>query len=214
MDQQLFFLINSRWTAPWLDLPMAVASSWDFWWPFLVAGGILVAIFGGFKGRAFLLVAGLAVGITDGIVVDSLKETVGRPRPHEVFPGVRTLDLERAKPRFLALAKPIHEEYSLSRILPKGGNSFPSGHAANNFALATVVAIFWRRLGWLAFFPAAFVSYSRIYVGSHWPLDVAVSCLIGTGIAFLVCTAARAAWNAAGTRICPQIHLRHPDVLA
>lgn len=214
MDQQIFFLINAHWAAPWLDMPMALASSWDFWWPFLVAGGLALAIFGGFKGRVFLLVAGLSVGITDGIVVDSLKEIVGRPRPHEAVPGVRTLDLAKASPRFLAIAKPLKEEFSVSRLLPPHGNSFPSGHASNNFALATVVTVFWRRRGWLAFFPAALVSYSRIYVGSHWPLDVAVSALIGAGIALLVCAAAQALWRKIAPRFAPSLFFTHPDLFA
>ncbi|MGB7838091.1 MAG: hypothetical protein WBL40_08270, partial [Terrimicrobiaceae bacterium] len=61
MDQQLLFLINHTWAHPALDRLMAVMSSFDFWWPFLVAVGMVAALFGGFRMRAMLLTAGLAI---------------------------------------------------------------------------------------------------------------------------------------------------------
>ena len=145
--------------------------------------------------RMMLLTAGLAIAVTDAMVVRTLKDFVGRPRPHEMLEGVRTLDLAPATPRFLALAKPLKEEYSGARIRPPRGKSFPSAHAANNFAVATVCAVFFRRWGWLLFLPAVLVAYSRVYVGSHWPLDVLVSCLLGLGIGLLVVVGVEALWR-------------------
>ena len=49
---------------------------------------------------------------------------------------------------------PLREDYSVARIRPPRGNSFPSAHAANNFAVAAVCAAFFRRWGWLLFLPA------------------------------------------------------------
>ncbi len=213
MDQAAFYLINHYWAHPTLDLPMAVASSWDFWWPFLVLGGLAVLVFGGFRARMMVLAAGLAIGMTDGVVVNSLKHLVGRPRPHQELVGARTLDLAKAKPRFLAIGKPLKEEYSHPGRRAVRGNSFPSGHAANNFALATVVAVFYRRRGWLAFLPAAVVAYSRIYVGSHWPADVLVSCFLGAGTALVVVAAFSAAWRNWGGRWFSSVHASHPSLL-
>lgn len=213
MDQQILFLINHAWALPWLDPVMAAASSWDVWWPFLILAGGLVLVFGGFRGRAMVFAAAVSVGVTDGLVVDTLKDIVGRPRPHEVVRGVRTLDLEKATPRVLAIGRPLKVEYSQPGILPPRGNSFPSGHAANNFAFATVFVLFFRRWGWLAYFPAALVAYSRIYVGSHWPLDVIVSCLIGAGIACLTVAALDGLWRAYAGRRFPRLQARHPSIL-
>ena len=213
MDQEAFYLINHYWEHPALDRVMAVASSWDFWWPFMLAAGLAILAFGGFRARMMLLAVGLSIGLTDAVVVDSLKHLVGRLRPHEVLVGARTLDLAKAKPRFLALGKPLKVEYSHPGIPPARGNSFPSGHAANNFAMATVVAIFYGRRGWLAFLPAAIVAYSRIYVGSHWPADVLVSCFLGAGIAFIVVAGLVAAWRKWGGHRFPSWHAEHPSLL-
>jgi undecaprenyl-diphosphatase len=213
MDQHLLFLINRTWTAPWADRVMATASSWDFWWPMAVIGGLALLVFGGWRARTFLVVAGISIGVTDGLVVDSMKNLIGRPRPHEVLEGVRQLDLAKAKPRILALGMPLKEHYSEARVHPPGGNSFPSGHAANNFALATVATVFFRRWGWLAFLPATLVSYSRIYVGSHWPLDVVVSCLIGAGISLIVMALLEWAWKTCGSRFLPGLWNRHPHLI-
>ncbi|MEO8071571.1 MAG: phosphatase PAP2 family protein [Acidobacteriota bacterium] len=58
--------------------------------------------------------------------------------------------------------------------------SFPSGHAANSFAFATVLQ---RRLGWRAGAPAyAFSSYvaaSRLSANRHWLSDVVFGSAVG-----------------------------------
>ena len=213
MDQQLLFLINRTWINPVADWVMAGASSFDLWWPFLALLGVLALIFGGFRMRAMLLAIGLAIGLTDALVVDTIKGAVGRPRPGDTLEGVRSIDLAKAKPRFLAIGRPLHENYSVARIQAPHGNSFPSGHAANNFAVAAVCAVFFRRWGWVVFLPATLVAYSRIYVGSHWPLDVVVSCLIGAGIGVLTAVAMEALWRRYGWRVQPQWHERHPSLL-
>ena len=50
-----------------------------------------------------------------------------------------------------------------------------SGHASNSFAMATFFVVLFaghfKLLRWL-FVVAAFVAYSRIYIGVHYPLDV------------------------------------------
>ena len=214
MDQQILFLINHTWAHPVLDRVMAVLSSLDFWWPFLIAAGLIAVILGSFRMRMMLLTAGLAIAMTDALVVRTLKEVVGRPRPHEMLEGVRTLDLAAVEPRFLAVTMPMKEEYSVARIRPPRGKSFPSAHAANNFAVAAVCAVFFWRWGWLLFLPAVLVSYSRVYVGSHWPLDILVSCLLGLGVGFLVVVSVEALWRRWGGSCLPQLHTRHPSLLA
>jgi undecaprenyl-diphosphatase len=214
MDNSLFFLINGHWTHPMLDLPMAAMSSWAFWWPFVALAGALLFCFGGFHGRAAVVCAALAVGMTDGVVVDTLKNIVARPRPNQVLEGVRIVDLQKATPRLLAVFQPPKVEYSRPQIQPVTGISFPSGHASNNFAVAVVIAVFYRRRGWLYFIPATLISYSRIYVGSHYPSDILVAMIVGAGVACLVLAACETLWRRFAGRIVPKLSAAHPSLLA
>lgn len=213
MDQRLFFLINGQWAHPALDLPMAALSSWDFWWPIAALAGLGLLIFGGFRGRAALVCVGLSIAMTDALVVDQIKGGVGRPRPHQVLEGVRIVDLQRARPRFLALAQPAKVEYSRPSIQPVRGISFPSGHASNNFALAAVIALFWRRWGWLYVIPATLIAFSRIYTGSHYPSDIVVGAFVGAGLACLVVAASDALWRRLAPRFFPRLAAAHPSLL-
>lgn len=212
LDQNLFFRLNRDWTAEWLDKPMATLSSFDFWIPILILIGLALFIWGGFRGRACLVCIGLCIGLVDGIVVKNLKDIVGRPRPGQVLKGARILDLEKAKPRFLALAKPVKEDFSDPEDANPRGGSFPSGHTANNFTLGTVLTAFYRRRGWWYFLPALAVSYSRIYVGSHFPFDVLASMVIAVSVTLLALWAISAIWRAAAPRVVPQLAKRHPGI--
>lgn len=60
----------------------------------------------------------------------------------------------------------------------KGSKSFPSNHAANNAAFATVI---WLYCGHIVAIPIKFIDvsigYSRVYLGEPYPFDVITSFL-------------------------------------
>jgi len=66
---------------------------------------------------------------------------------------------------------------------------FASSHAANTFGMATFLNLKMRKkvlyFGWL-FLYAALVSYTRIYLGVHYPLDLFVGALVGMLSAYTV----------------------------
>lgn len=71
-----------------------------------------------------------------------------------------------------------------------GTYGFVSSHAANTFALAMFLSLFFYKkikyFGVFVFSWAAFVSYSRIYNGVHYPADVAVGAIVGMMLGYLV----------------------------
>jgi undecaprenyl-diphosphatase len=105
----------------------------------------------GYRREAALIFATVVIGT---IIVAPLKLAILRPRPYSTLPAVVPLDTE-------------------------SGSSFPSGHSERIFALA---AVFPTRKSWkvlILYLLAVIVAFSRIYVGVHYPFDVAVGILIG-----------------------------------
>ena len=85
-----------------------------------------------------------------------------------------------------------------------------SGHACNNVALAMVgCAIFGR---WaLGLWPwAALVSYSRIYVGSHYPSDILGSWIVALFYSYFILKTAEWLWRTYAPRKFPRLYAAHP----
>ena len=211
MDQSFFHLVNQQWTSPFLDLFMAAMSDSDIWRPLFVAVGVSALLFGGFKARAFVvcLVLSLLIG---GLVTSALKSTVDRRRPKQVE-SVRMVQLQKARPKFLALFKKPIIRFSDSSDRSRSGPSFPSGHVATNTIIAVFCTLFYRR-GWPYWFVTAGVGYSRIYLGSHWPSDVLATVFLGIGESLLLLALFELIWRIAGRKLVPELFARHPSLVA
>jgi membrane-associated phospholipid phosphatase len=106
--------------------------------------------------------------ITSGIAAQILKRLFTAPRPRLFF-------------------GPDVYSYYIEGITHSGNNSFPSGHTATAFALATVLFLCLRKrdLQWVLL-PAAFmVGYSRIYLAQHFLGDVIAGAAVGIGCGVL-----------------------------
>ena len=57
--------------------------------------------------------------------------------------------------------------------------SFPSAHAATAFTAAAILTYFDKKRKWLYYTVAVLISYSRIYLGCHYFLDVISGAIIG-----------------------------------
>ena len=64
--------------------------------------------------------------------------------------------------------------------------SFPSGHAAISFALATSIWFHDKKVGMIYFIGAFFVALGRVLTNVHFPIDVIAGSILGVASAVLV----------------------------
>jgi undecaprenyl-diphosphatase len=225
MEQQLQILINREWISPCSDRIMAFVADFGAWAPWLLGLLVIGVIFGDFKFRTMLLTAGVAIGLSDGIGVNLLKHTVNRPRPSQVEPGVRMVSLGKAPhslPKVLGLfsepviayphgSEPPQVPGMLTKEKPATGRSFPSGHASNNMAVAIVLILFYRRRGWLYLPIALLIAYSRVYTGSHWPLDILGGMILGGSSGWIATWLLATLWRRFGKGWFPHLAADHPE---
>jgi undecaprenyl-diphosphatase len=184
LDRSLFLVLNG-FHSPFVDEIMVVLSARTPWIPLYLA--ILFAMFFSFKWDVtdklpkpkfriitkpvrYGLIAFFGVLITFALtdsIAYQIKLLVERPRPGY---------------------DPIIE--NMVRLLEyKGGiYGFLSNHAANVFGLAVFTSSYFKKKFYTVFIFlwAALVSYSRVYVGKHFPLDVVCGAILGIIIGFVI----------------------------
>ncbi len=162
-DKEVFLYLNNLGSKPFDQFWMLISEVW-IWIPLYVI--FLYLLYKNFKLKSLVfIVIFVALGVT---VSDQLagifKSGIARLRP------CHDLSLNH-----------------LMRTVKCGGQfGFYSGHASNTFFIATFMSMLLYRkykfLPYFLFFWAAIVSYSRIYLGVHFPMDI----LMGTAMGFLL----------------------------
>jgi undecaprenyl-diphosphatase len=196
LDLHWLYLINQTGSRPWLDPVMARVSDFDTFRLPLEIGVGLVLIFGGFRGRQFLAVMAACLVLGDGIINDAFKHGIHRPRPMETEAHLRVVTV-----------------HGVTTSLPHRvlkGNSFTSGHACNNVALAFVACAIFGRWAWFLWPWAALVSYSRIYCGSHYPSDIVGSWIVALVYSYFIVKGAEWLWQRFAPGWWPRLYERHP----
>ncbi len=116
------------------------------------------------KYRLIGYTAGFSLVVEYAITNLLLKNLVARIRPYETVEGLNLL------------------------VAKADDFSFPSGHSGSSFAVGFVCFLLLpKRYGIPAIILAALISFSRLYVGIHYPTDVLAGAAIGIGVAILAC---------------------------
>jgi undecaprenyl-diphosphatase len=168
LDEALFLFLNGLHT-PYLDHFMWWLSDKFIWIPLYAFIIYLIVRKYKWKSVGILLAVALLITASDQLSV-WLKFAIERPRPTHTE----------------GLKEHIH---TLNNYFG-GPYGFVSSHASNSFALATFTSLFLspihKNYQIYAFIWAFMVSYSRIYLGVHFPGDILGGAILGILLAHIV----------------------------
>lgn len=191
-DLHLLLYLNS-FHSPFWDLFMWIVSAKWTWVP--MYGMILWVLCKNLPVRAVIfttLLTGLTIAYADLMCAKAIRPQLERSRPSRLAPllqekDARALQLMEALKQMpdengIYPVEKLHLHVKEDGSFYRGGRyGFPSCHSANSFALAFFLLLLFRRKWFTVFilFWAALHSYSRIYLGVHFPGDLLAGFFVG-----------------------------------
>ena len=156
VDMNLIIWIHQYSSNNLFDILMPFITNKNNWTLPIIGLIFILGFFSGQRGKLALTILIISLSFTDAICAQILKPFFERIRPSH-------LNIE-----------------NINLLISKGGKwSMPSNHAANMFSLAIVLSYFYKKYKPLLLLLAILISFSRIYVGVHFPGDVIVGGCIG-----------------------------------
>lgn len=163
IDKELFLYLNQFYNDYW-DIIMVLFTRKETWLPLYL---IIVWFFvRNYRSKALMIIFFMILTV---VASDQLSGLV-----KDIFQRLR----------------PVHDpaiEALVHNVLRKGGlYGFVSSHAANSFSIVVFSAYIFKNKGYsfLLLIWALLISYSRIYSGVHFPLDVLGGALLGAAIGY------------------------------
>lgn len=163
-ERTLFLEINNSLAGTWGDVFFGFLTILGHGTVLLPLAFLIILWRGQRNFWAHLLIVLASVG-AGACIIHGLKDWISRPRPLADLAS----SIEAGKIWVHTLFRPL-----------RANNSFPSGHAQLSFGLASALFFLYRKNIFLLFGVAFFISFSRIYIGAHYPSDVLAGALIGT----------------------------------
>ncbi len=213
LDTNLFRFLNRSLVNPVFDWLMPVLSGGHgfkqgFVW-LAIAAGVALFLFGNRRLRLCVVLTALIVGTNDGLICNTLKHAVSRPRPFVTLPDARVFGKIGD-----GYVPPEINADGVNLAAGKGShNSMPSSHAANWFCATMVLFLFYRKSLWFMLPLALGVSFSRIYNGVHYPSDVLAGMFIGAGYAAAAAIGIESGWQYLGRKWFPRWHAKVPSLV-
>ena len=128
--------------------------------------------------------AGVPVALLVGGIIDH-NETMRQNSLYVASSTAVSYGLNYLIKHIVKRPRPFLQNVNIVPVYRAGGTSFPSGHAASSIAMVTSLSIAYPK--WYVIAPsflwAGTISYSRMYLGEHYPSDVASGDLLGAGSA-------------------------------
>ena len=160
LDKKAFLFLNGKHSPVWDEIMWWISGKTS-WIPFYVI--LLIIII--YRERPYkfiytIVFVAIVVFLCDKLSV-LIKDFIERPRPtHDPV-----------------IANMVH----IVKNYRGGTYGFVSSHAANTFGVAVFLASWFKNNKWSLFLIAwaTIVSYSRIYLGVHYPLDIIFGALLG-----------------------------------
>lgn len=166
IDKRILLFLNGM-HSPLMDEIMWFFSRVPVWIPLYILLVVFIVLKFGKKSWLIIPIIALLIACSDQTSVHFFKNVFHRLRPsHE--------------PSLEGLLHFVHNYHG-------GLYGFISSHASNTFALATFLSLLFRKkwFSWTIFVWAGIVSYSRIYLGVHYPGDVVCGALWGVLLAII-----------------------------
>jgi undecaprenyl-diphosphatase len=213
LDANLFLFFNRSLVNPFFDWLMPILSGGHGTKLDLIAVAIAVGIallcFGNQRARLCVLLMAVVMTTNDGLMCNTIKHAVARPRPFVTLPEARLFgDVGKG------YVPPVLDKNGVNLAANQAShNSMPSSHAANWFAATMVLFLYYRRsLGFMLPMALA-VSFSRLYNGVHYPSDVLAGALVGAGYAIAVAMVMETTWQFFGGKWFPRWLAKVPSLV-